>query len=231
MKTNEELQRDVQNAIKWEPQLHAAEIGVTAKDGIVTLMGTVDAYYKKIEAENAAKNVDGVKAVVEEIEIKYSSNTKSDEDIANDVLKALTDNWNVPQEKIQIKVEKGWVTLEGQVTWNYQKEAVNKSINPLTGVKGVINRIKIKSEIQDEIEKKNIVRALESNWTLHSEDIFVKVDGTTVTLTGAVSSLFQKDLAEKIVWKTPGIWSVNNQLVVEHKYANQNYSCDNRNSD
>ncbi|KQX00809.1 BON domain-containing protein [Flavobacterium sp. Root420] len=219
MKTNEELQRDVQNAIKWEPQLNAAEIGVTAKDGVITLMGTVDAYYKKIEAENAAKNVDGVKAVVEEIEIKYSSNTKSDEDIAKDALKALTDNWNVPQERIQIKVEKGWVTLEGQVTWNYQKEAANKSIGHLTGVKGVTNRIKIKSEIQDEIEKKNIVRALESNWTLHSENIFVKIDGTTVTLTGAVSSLFQKDLAEKIVWKTPGIWSVNNQLVVEHKYA------------
>jgi osmotically-inducible protein OsmY len=219
MKTNEELQRDVQNAIKWEPQLHAAEIGVTAKNGVVTLMGTVDAYYKKIEAENAAKNVDGVKAVVEEIEIKYSSNTKSDEDIANDVLKALTDNWNVPQENIQIKVEKGWVTLEGQVTWNYQKQAASKSISHLSGVKGVNSHIKIKSEIQDEIEKKNIVRALASNWTLHSENIIVRVDGTGVTLTGAVSSLYQKDLAEKIVWKTPGIWSVDNQLTVEHKYA------------
>jgi len=219
MKTNEELQRDVQNAIKWEPQLHAAEIGVTAKDGVVTLMGTVDAYYKKIQAENAAKNVDGVKAVVEEIEIKYSSNAMSDEDIANNVLKALIDNWNVPHEKIQVKVEKGWVTLEGQVTWNYQKEAANKSVGHLTGVKGVTNRIKIKSEVQDEIEKKNIVRALASNWTLHSENIFIKVDGTKVTLTGAVSSLFQKDLAEKIVWKTPGIWSVDNQLIVEHKYA------------
>lgn len=219
MKTNEELQRDVQNAIKWEPQLHAAEIGVTAKDGVVTLMGTVDAYYKKIEAENAAKNVDGVKAVVEEIEIKYSSNVMSDEDIANNVLKPLIDNWNVPHEKIQVKVEKGWVTLEGQVTWNYQKEAANKSVGHLTGVKGVTNRIKIKSEVQDEIEKKNIVRALASNWTLHSENIFIKVDGTKVTLTGAVSSLFQKDLAEKIVWKTPGIWSVDNQLIVEHKYA------------
>jgi osmotically-inducible protein OsmY len=219
MKTNEELQRDVQNAIKWEPQLHAAEIGVTAKNGIVILMGTVDAYYKKIEAENAAKNVDGVKAVVEEIEIKYSSNTKSDEDIANDVLKTLTDNWNVPQDKIQVKVEKGWITLEGQVTWNYQKEAATKSVGHLIGVKGVTNRIKIKSEIQDEIEKKNIVRALASNWTLHSENIFIKVDGTKVTLTGGVSSLFQKDLAEKIIWKTPGIWSVDNQLVVEHKYA------------
>ena len=219
MKTNEELQRDVQNAIKWEPQLHAAEIGVTAKDGIVTLMGTVDAYYKKLEAENAAKNVDGVKAVVEEIDVRYSNSTKSDEDIAHDVLKALIDNWSVPNEKIQVKVEDGWITLDGHVTWNYQKEAANKAISYLPGVKGVTNRIKIKSEIQNEIEKKDVQRALASNWTLHSENIFVKVDGTKVTLTGAVSSIYQKDLAEKLAWKTPGIWSVDNQLIIEHKYT------------
>lgn len=217
MKTNEELQRDVQNAIKWEPQLHAAEIGVTAKDGIITLMGKVDAYYKKLEAENAAKNVDGVKAVVEEIEIIYSSTTKSDEDIAKDVLKALIDSWYVPNEKIQIKVEKGWVTLEGQVTWNYQKVAAHNAIIHLTGIKGVTNHIKIKAEVQDQIDKKNVRKALASNWTLHSENIFIKVDGTKVTLTGSVSSLYQKELAEKIVWKTPGIWFVDNQLVIEHK--------------
>lgn len=219
MKTNEELQRDVQNAIKWEPQLHAAEIGVTAKDGVITLMGSVDAYFKKIEAENAAKNVDGVKAVVEEIEVRYSNSAKSDEDIANDAIQALIYNLKVPHESIQIKVEKGWVTLEGQVTWNYQKEGAEKSIGHLTGVKGVTNHIKIKAEVQNEIEKKNIKRALASNWTLHSENIFIKVDGTKVTLTGSVSSLYQKDLAEKIVWKTPGIWSVENLLVVEHRYA------------
>ena len=219
MKTNEELQRDVQNAIKWEPQLHAAEIGVTAKDGVITLMGSVDAYFKKIEAENAAKNVDGVKAVVEEIEVRYSNSAKSDEDIANDAIQALIYNLKVPHESIQIKVAKGWVTLEGQVTWNYQKEGAEKSIGHLTGVKGVTNHIKIKAEVQNEIEKKNIKRALASNWTLHSENIFIKVDGTKVTLTGSVSSLYQKDLAEKIVWKTPGIWSVENLLVVEHRYA------------
>jgi len=219
MKTNEELQRDVQNAIKWEPQLHAAEIGVTAKDGVITLMGSVDAYFKKIEAENAAKNVDGVQAVVEQIDVRYSNSPKSDQDIANDALKALIDNWNVPEENIQVKVEKGWVTLDGQLVWNYQKEAAEKSIGHITGVKGVTNHIKIKAEVQNEIEKKNIKRALANNWTLHSENIFVKVDGTKVTLTGPVSSLFQKDLAEKIVWKTPGIWFVDNQLVVEPKYA------------
>ncbi|MRX41655.1 BON domain-containing protein [Flavobacterium sp. LC2016-23] len=219
MKTNEELQKDVQNAIKWEPQLHAAEIGVTAKEGVITLMGTVNAYYKKLEAENAAKNVDGVKAVVQEIEVRYSNSPKSDEDIANDVLKALKDNWSVPDDKIQVKVEEGWITLEGQVTWNYQKEAADQAVIYLPGVKGLTNHIMIKAEIQNEIDKKNVQRALASNWALHSENIFIKVDGTEVTLTGSVSSIYQKDLAEKIVWKTPGIWSVNNQLVVEHKYA------------
>lgn len=217
MKTNEELQRDVQNAIKWEPTLHAAEIGVTAKDGVVTLLGTVDGYYKKIEAEKAAKSVEGVKAVVEEIQVRYSNSTKSDEDIANDAIKALIDTWNVPDDKIQLKVEKGWVTLEGQVTWNYQREAAAKALEHLIGVKGVTNHIKIKAEVQNELEKKNIERALESNWTLHSENIHVKVDGTRVSLTGSVSSLYQKDLAEKIAWKTPGVWSVENELAVEHK--------------
>lgn len=219
MKTNEELQRDVQNAIKWEPQLHAAEIGVTAKDGIVTLMGTVDAYFKKIEAENAAKNVDGVKAIVEEINVRYSNSQKSDTDIANDVIKALIDCWSVPNEKLKVKVEDGWITLEGHLTWNYQKEAAEKAIAYLSGVKGINNQIKIKSEIQDQIEKKDVERALKSNWTLHSQEILVRVEGTKVILTGAVSSLFQKDLAEKTAWKTPGVWSVDNQLVVEHKYA------------
>jgi osmotically-inducible protein OsmY len=219
MKTNEDLQRDVQNAIKWEPTLHAAEIGVTAKDGVVTLLGTVNGYFKKIDAENAAKSVEGVKAVVEEIEVRYSNSSKSDEDLANDALKALIDTWNVPDDKIQLKVEKGWITLEGQVTWNYQKEAAAKAMIHLTGVKGVNNHIKIKAEVQNELEKKNIERALDSNWTLHSENIHVKADGTRVTLTGSVSSLYQKDLAEKIAWKTPGIWSVENELAIEHKYV------------
>jgi osmotically-inducible protein OsmY len=218
MKTNEELQREVQNAIKWEPELHAAEIGVTVKDGVVTLMGTVDGYYKKIEAENAAKNVDGVKAVVEEIDVHYSNSIKTDKDIANDVLKALIDNWSVPDHKIKVKVEKGWITLDGELTWNYQKEAANKAIAYLPGVKGVVNNIRIKAEIQNEIEKKQVEKALGSNWTLHPEDIHVKVDGNKVTLTGSVSSLYQKELAGKIAWKTPGIWSLDNELVVEHKY-------------
>lgn len=220
MKTNEELQKDVQNAIKWEPLLHAAEIGVTVKDGVVTLTGIVDGYYKKKEAETAAKNVSGVKAVVEEIEIKYSNDlTKSDNDIANEVLKALKDNWSVAEDHVKVKVEDGWVTLEGELNWNFQRQDAKTAISFLPGVKGVTNEIKIKSDIRDAIEKKEVEKALARSWSLNAKEITVTVHGTNVKLTGFVDSIYQKDQAEKIVWKTPGIWSIDNDLVVEYDYA------------
>jgi len=220
MKTNEELQKDVQNAIKWEPLLHAAEIGVTIKDGVVTLTGIVDGYFKKKEAENAAKNVSGVKAVVEEIEIKYSNTfTKTDNDIAHEVLKALKDNWAVAEDRLKVKVEDGWVTLEGELTWNFQRQDAKTAISFLPGVKGVTNEIKIKSDIKDAIEKKDVEKALARSWSLNAKDITVTVNGTNVKLTGFVDSVYQKDQAEKIVWKTPGIWSIDNDLVVEYDYA------------
>ena len=150
MKNNSELQTDVQNAIKWEPLLNAAEIGVTAKDGVVSLTGVVDSYAKKLEAENAAKKVIGVKAVVEKIEVKFPNSwTKTNAEIANEVLSALKSNWSVPNDKVTVKVENGWITLEGELPWNYQKEAAKNAVNYLTGVRGVTNNITIKSETKD----------------------------------------------------------------------------------
>lgn len=220
MKTNEELQKDVQNAIKWEPSLHAAEIGVTVKDGVVTLRGMVDGYFKKTEAENATKNVAGVKAVVEKIEVHYSNGyAKSDNEIATEVLKALGDSWSVPDGKAKVKVENGWVTLEGEFAWNYQREAAKNAINYLPGIKGVTNSIKIKSEVHDAVEKKDVEKALSRSWAFNSNDIDVKVNGTTVTLTGTVSSIYQREEAERLAYKTPGIWAVENNLVVEYDYA------------
>jgi osmotically-inducible protein OsmY len=219
MKTNEELQKDVQNAIKWEPLLNAAEIGVTTKDGVVSLTGVVDSYSKKLEAENAAKSVAGVKAVVEKIEVKFTSTwNKSDLDIANEVVTALKSNYVVPTDKVTVKVEDGWVTLDGEVPWNYQREATKNSVNYLSGVKGVINNIKIKSEVHDEIEKEKVEMALKLNWALNSQNIKVKVSGTKITLIGTVSSWYQKEEAERIAWSTPGVWSVDNDLFIEYKY-------------
>jgi osmotically-inducible protein OsmY len=220
MKNNQELQSDVQNAIKWEPLLHAAEIGVTAKDGVVSLTGVVDSYAKKMEAENAAKKVIGVKALVEKIEIKFPHTfTKTSLEIANEVIAALNSNWSVPKDKVTVKVEEGWVTLDGELPWNYQKEAAKSAINYLTGVKGVTNNIKIKSESKYAIEKEDVEEAIGRSWSVDDSDINVSVSGTTVTLTGMVNSWYQKEEAGRIAWNTPGIWHVNNELEVDHYYA------------
>jgi len=223
MKSNQELQTDVQNAIKWEPLLNAAEIGVIAKDGVVSLTGVVNSYAKKMEAENAAKKVIGVKALVEKIEVKFPSTwTKTNAEIANEVLAGLKSNWSVPNDKVTVKVEDGWVTLEGELPWNFQKDAAKSAVNYLTGVKGVTNNIKIKSETHDKIEQKDVENAIARSWSVDDSDINVSVSGTTVTLSGTVNSWHQRDEAGRIAWNTPGIWHVNNELAVDyyHVFAN-----------
>jgi osmotically-inducible protein OsmY len=219
MKSNEQLQKDVMDAIKWEPQLHAAEIGVIVHDGIVTLTGTVDNYSKKLAAQDATKEVAGVKAVVEKIDVKYPySGVKADDEIAADVLKSLKNQWNVPDERIKIEVEDGWVTLTGEVHWNYQKEAAKHAIENIPGIKGVFNHIKIKTQHKSELEKKVIENALHRHWSINADDIKVSVDNDKVILDGTVTSLYQKEEAEKIAWKTPGVLFVDNNLVIDYKY-------------
>jgi osmotically-inducible protein OsmY len=221
MKNNEELQRDVQNAIKWEPLLHSAEIGVAVKDGVVSLTGVVDSYAKKMEAECATKKVIGVKAIVEKIEVKFPNSwSKTDVEIANEVLTALTSNWGVPKEKkIGVKVENGWVTLGGELSWNYQKEAARSAVKYLPGVKGVTNDILIKADRHDAIEQHDVEAAIGRSWSVDDNDIQVKVSGTTVTLSGTVTSWYQKEEAARIAWNTPGIGHVKNELEVDYYYA------------
>jgi osmotically-inducible protein OsmY len=221
MKTNEELQRQVQDAIKWEPLLNAAEIGVTAKDGVITLSGVVNSYAKKSQAEMAAKNVAGVKAVVEKIELKFGTDwtKKDDNEIATEVLNAIKWNWDLPNDKLKVKVEKGWVTLEGELHWNFQRESAKDAVKNLIGVTGVSNNITIKAESKDAIEKKDIEKALARNWSINSKDIHVSVSGTKVTLSGTVNSWYQKDEAGRIAWNTPGVWSVENELAIEYDYS------------
>ncbi len=215
MKSNETLQKEVQDAIKWEPLLNAAEIGVIAKDGVITLTGTVDSYIKKVEAETAAKNVAGVKAVAENIKIHFESSfSKNDTEIANEILNAWKWNWNVPNNKVKVKVENGWVTLDGDVEWNYEREAAKKSVEKLTGVKGVSNNISIKSNFKDQVEEASIEQAFKRSWSINDSDLKVQVNHNNVTLTGSVNSLYQKEEAARLAWNTPGVWSVDNELNV-----------------
>ena len=144
MKTNEDLQRDVQDAIKGEPLLNAAEIGITVRDGIVSLTGIVDSYAKKTEAEEAAKKVAGVQAVVENIDVRLDTvRPKEDYEIARDVVNALNRIQQIPDDKIVVKVEKGWVTLEGELNWPSQKEAAKRIVNAIISTEGLTNNITV----------------------------------------------------------------------------------------
>ena len=217
MKTNSELQIDVQNAIKWEPLLNDTEISVSGEDGIVTLSGTVDNYVKKIVAENTSKKVIGVKALVEKIDVKIpNSLRKTNTEIASKVLNSLNSNSAIPIDKITVKAEDGWVTLEGELMWNYQKEAAKKSVDYLMGVRGITNNIIIKSETNNVIEQKAIENAIDRNWDINDWDIHVKVLGRQVKLSGTVKSWYQKDEAERICWNTPGVYEVVNELGVNN---------------
>jgi len=200
--------------------LKDVEIGVVAKEGVITLTGTVDSYRKKAEAEAAARSVAGVQAVVEEIEIRFDNSlfSKNDNEIAAEVLNAFKWHAEVPGDQLKITVEKGWVSLQGEVQWNYQKEIAESVVVNLLGVAGVVNHIKINANKHDEVEKAAIEDALDLNWSLRDRDIEVEVCDNKVTLTGTVDSWYQKNEAARIAWKAPGVLSVDNQLKVEYEF-------------
>ncbi|MFP8892833.1 MULTISPECIES: BON domain-containing protein [Chryseobacterium] len=218
MKTNEQLQQDVQDAIKWEPLLHPAEIGVTAADGVVSLTGTVDSFSKKKQAENAARNVAGVKVLVENIQVKLpDSKVKTDAEIGAEIISAFTSNVIIPQDKIKVKVENGWVDLDGELPWDYQREITENAIQFLPGIKGIFNNITINPDTDDTVNKKKVEEALKRS-AVDEREITVSVSDTTVTLTGTVHSWQQKEEAGRIAWKTPGIKHLKNKLEVDYEY-------------
>ncbi|ROH94223.1 BON domain-containing protein [Chryseobacterium cucumeris] len=218
MKTNEQLQQDVQEAIKWEPMLHPAEIGVTASDGVVSLTGTVDSIVKKKQAENAARNVSGVKVLVENIQVKLpDSKVKTDIEIGAEIISAFTSNVIIPQDKIKVKVENGWVDLDGELPWDYQREITENAIQFLPGIKGIFNNITINPDTKDVVSKEKVEEALKRS-AVDEREITVSVSGTTVTLTGTVHSWQQKEEAGRIAWKTPGIKHLKNKLEVDYEY-------------
>jgi osmotically-inducible protein OsmY len=218
MKTNEELQRDVMAEIKWDPMLRnvAPRIGVTASDGVITLSGSVDSYSEILAAEQAAQRVSGVKVVAEDIEVsKLGMEMRSDTDIARAVKNALTWHSLVNEDLVEIKVENGWVYLDGEAEWDYQKKAAENAVENLTGVVGVINRIKIKNTINVKDVKSNITKAFHRSATIDSGHVVIEVYGNTVTLRGKVRSFAEKKEAEKATWSAPGVTAVVNNLEVD----------------
>lgn len=215
MKTDSQLQRDVMEELKWQPFLKSSEIGVSVNEGVVTLSGFVDSYSQKKSAEKAALSVAGVKAVAEDIVVKLSSeHQKSDTEIAQAVLHALKWDTAVPEDKIKVKVDNGWVMLDGEVDWTYQREAVRTAVENLAGVRGISNLITLSPKVSVSDVKKKISAAFHRSAVIDSNNISIENVGNKIILSGSVRSVAEKQDAEHAAWNAPGVTSIDNRLEI-----------------
>jgi osmotically-inducible protein OsmY len=218
--TDAEIRKNVEAELSFEPSINASEIGVAVKDGIVTLTGRVDSYWEKIAAEEAAARVAGVKAVANELEIRLPfSSERTDEDIARAAVNRLEWTITVPKDRIKVKVSKGWVTLEGEVEWQFQKNAAAEAVRNLVGIKGVINHIVVKERPSTAEVKAKIEEALKRSAEVDASHITVETEGDKVILKGAVRSWFEREEAERAAWRAPGVRKVDNRIIVSTSAA------------
>jgi len=214
MSDDKQLKQAVLDELKWEPSVNAAHIGVTAKDGVVTLMGHVESYWEKSVAEKAARRVKDVKAVAEEIEVRLPFSVKhGDEEIASSAVNRLKGDGSVPKDAIKVSVEKGWVTLTGEVDWHYQQVAAADDVRGIWGVIGVSNQITVKPRPDTSKIRDNILVALDRSW-FDPATINVSAQGGKVTLSGTVESWYERDEATSAAWAASGTTSVVNNLAI-----------------
>jgi len=215
MKTDALIQQDVMAELKWEPAVSATKIGVAVMDGVVTLTGHVDSFGEKWEAGRAAQRVAGVKAIATEIEVTLPGESRRDDaDIARTAENILQWLTIVPSESVKVVVENGWITLSGELSWDYQRMAAVRAVRHLMGVRGVSDQIAIKHAVFQTDVQSDIKAALQRQANQDAHGISVTVDGGNVTLTGTVQSWWERDLARRSAWNTAGVHKVVDNLVV-----------------
>jgi len=213
MKTDSEIKKDVLSELLWDPLISETKVGVTVNEAVVTLTGHLDTYAEKVAAKRAAERVSGVKAIALEIDvIPIGVHQRSDTEIALAVEHALSWNTSVPQDRVKVTVEKGWVTLKGDLDWNFQRRAMERMVRPLKGVVGITDNIQLKTlpvplKLQERIQD-----ALTRQAMREARRIEVSVEGSEVTLRGHVHSWAERYAAEGASWSAPGVTRVNNQL-------------------
>ena len=216
MKSDQRIEHDVSAELEWEPIVDNSPIHVHVEGGVVTLTGEVSVYSQKYAAEEVVKRVHGVQAIANDIDVKRSEHHhREDPHIAAAVLHALEWNTHVPHDDIRVIVEDGWVTLEGQVQWHYQKEAIARAVHHLHGISGVNNAIHVRPTVEEEKLKASVQAALERSATLNRREISIDTRaGGVVVLTGDVHSCSEREEAERLAWSARGVHHVENCVTI-----------------
>jgi osmotically-inducible protein OsmY len=216
MKSAEMLQRDVVEELAYDPKVDSSDIAVTVEDSVVTLAGHMSSYAEKLAAEEAAYRVAGVKGVVDKIEVRLRKPEHDDDAIlAGNAVAVLRWRANVPADRIKVVVQNGWLKLEGEVKWHFQKRAAEDAVRHLYGLKGVMNHIKVTPAVSTGVIKDQIVAAFRRSAEIDANQVKVEAEGGHVTLRGTVRSWLERRAAESTAWSAPGVMNVTNELVVE----------------
>ncbi|MER2268279.1 BON domain-containing protein [Methylobacterium oxalidis] len=212
--TDKDLRRDVLDELDFDPSLDAGDIGVAVSDGVVTLTGHVGSFAEKVEAERAVRRVKGVRAIAQEIQVRYPEAKKIEDDqIAARALAIIDWSVHLPKEAIQVKVAKGWITLTGAVPWQYQVAGAEAAVRRLSGVVGVTNLIEVKPQVRPTAVKDKILEAFKRSALFEADAIKVNVEGDKVILEGAVTAWTERAAAERAAWSVPGVRSVEDRIV------------------